>query len=202
MTLRTVAAVAAAATAMLTGCAPSTLTADPAPAALTVGSGGSADRAVLAEIYAGVLRGTGSPVDTRTGLVEGQDLTLLDSGEVTLVPEYTGALLLRLHPGATEIEPDEVFEELNRSLPQGLSVSDPGMAERPGAGDAGEEGSNLPAMAVVPLMRSGVLTGAQVKALNVVAGELTTADLAEMSETVGRGDLTADQAAANWLAAR
>lgn len=202
MTFRVAAAGAVAATAMLTGCAPSTLTADPAPAALTVGAGPAAESQVLAEIYAGVLRGTGSPVRTRLGLTAEQELAELDSGAVTLVPAYTGGLLLRLQPQATAIEPDDVFEELNRSLPQGLSVSDYGTAERPGAGDAGEEGAAMPALNVVPLMRTGVLTTAQVKALNVVAGELTSDDLAEMGEAVrvdGRGP---DRVAGDWLAAR
>ncbi|MGW0044598.1 glycine betaine ABC transporter substrate-binding protein [Rhodococcus sp. NPDC003348] len=199
---RTVAAAALTAVA-LAGCSSgSSLTADPAPAPVTVGSGESAESRVLAEIYAGVLRGTGSPVQTRLGLAEGEDLSALDSGAVTLVPEYTGSLLLRLQPGATAIVSDDVFEELNRSLPQGLSVSDHGLAEAPGAGDAGEEGSDEPALDIVPLMRTGVLTEAQVKALNVVAGELTSAELAEMGERVRRGERSPDQIAGDWLSAR
>ncbi|TQF65557.1 hypothetical protein FK531_20885 [Rhodococcus spelaei] len=189
---------------LLSGCSSddSSLAGAPALPAITVGSGQSAESQVLAEIYAKVLRGTGSPVDTRLGLAQGEDLTELDSGAVTLVPEYTGRLLERLHPGATETKPDAVFEELNRSLPTGLSVSDYGMAEEPGSGEAGTDGSGEPAQNVVPLMRTGVLTEAQVKALNVVAGELTSAELAQMGEAVRRGDRTADQAAADWLGAR
>ncbi|MFF0815448.1 glycine betaine ABC transporter substrate-binding protein [Rhodococcus sp. NPDC003318] len=187
--------------AALVGCAPdSSLTAEPAPAAITVGAGQAPDLAVLAEIYAGVLRGTGSPVDTAPGLAQGQDFAALDDGTVTLVPGYTGPLLQRLQPGATVVDPDDVFEELNRSLPQGLSVSDYGMAEQPGAGESDE--ATEPAANVVPLMRSGVLTTAQVKALNVVAGELTSAELAEMSEAVRRGGLSPGQAAGEWLAQR
>ncbi|MFD3810798.1 glycine betaine ABC transporter substrate-binding protein [Rhodococcus sp. NPDC058639] len=172
------------------------------PDVLTVGSGQSPDSRVLAEIYAAVLRGTGAPVDTRFGLSEGEDLAALDSGEVDVLPEYMGGLLLRLQPGATAIEPDEVFEELNRSLPQGLSVSDYAVAEQPGSGDAGDAGSSAAAANVVPLIRSGALTPEQVKALNVVAGELTTDELAEMGDAVRRGDLEPDRAADDWLAAR
>lgn len=195
-----VTAVALVTVAALAGCSSdSSLTADPAPGPITVGAGASAESQVVAEIYAGVLRGTGSPVQTRLGLADGEDLTLLDSGEVTLVPEYTGALLVRLQPGAAVTDPDEVFEELNRSLPQGLSVSDYGLAEDPEVD--GEEGDRLAAN-VVPLMRTGALTNAQVKALNVVAGELTSTDLAEMGEEVRAGERSPVEVAGDWLAAR
>lgn len=198
--------IAGAVTAMavvLVGCSTGGATAtDPAPAPITVGSGESPESRVLAEIYAAVLRGTGAPVQTRLGLPEEEYLAALDSGSVTLVPEYMGGLLMRLQPGATAIEPDDVFEELNRSLPQGLSVSDYATAEDPDAGDAGDEGSSEPARNVVPLMRSGALTTAQVKALNVVAGELTSDELAEMGDAVRSGELEPDRAAGDWLAAR
>lgn len=191
----------AATAAVVTGCT-SALTADPAPAPITVGAGDAPDSRVLAEIYAAVLRGAGSPVRVEPGLAEDADLAALDAGAVTLVPEYTGRLLLRLHPGSTAIDSEDVFEELNRSLPPGFSVSDQGSAEAPDAGDAGTEGSTRPAQDVVPLMRSGVLTTRQVKALSVVAGELTSADLAAMTESVARGERSPEQVAADWFAAR
>lgn len=197
---------AAAVTAVagtLVGCSTGqVLSTEPDSGGITVGSGQSPDSRVLAEIYAEVLRGTGASVDTRLGLAEGEDLAALDAGAVDVLPEYMGGLLLRLQPGATVIEPDEVFEELNRSLPQGLSVSDYAVAEQPGAGDAGEDGSSAPAANVLPLIRSGALTPDQVKALNVVAGELTTDELAEMEDAVRRGDVEPDRAASDWLAAR
>ncbi|MFD1811585.1 glycine betaine ABC transporter substrate-binding protein [Rhodococcus gannanensis] len=189
--------------AVLGGCSTgSSLTDDPAPGPITVGAGESAESQVVAEIYAEVLRGTGSPVSTRLGLGAGDTLAMLDSGEVTLVPEYTGPLLLQLNPNATvtdPADPDEVFAELNRSLPQGLSVSDQGLAEDPAT--TGEEGERAAAN-VVPLMRAGALTTAQVKALNVVAGELTSEDLADMGETVRGGERSPGRVAGDWLAAR
>ncbi|UOT06360.1 ABC transporter substrate-binding protein [Rhodococcus opacus] len=51
---------------------------------------------------------------------------------------------------------------------------------------------------VVPLFRIGTLTEAQLKALNVVAGELTTADLADMIGQVRGGADSADVARV-WL---
>lgn len=190
--------VAAGVLASQAGCAvDSTRVETPEPSAvIVVGAGQSAESQVVAEIYAGVLRGTGSRVDTRLGLAPGQDLTELDAGSVALVPEYTGRLLERVHPGITETDPDKVYEELNKSLPEGLSVSDYASAEEPGT-DADDEPQN-----VVPLMRTGALTQAQVKALNVVAGELTSAELADMGEAVRGGGRGPGQVAADWLAAR
>lgn len=185
--------------AAVAGCSGSALTDDPAPGSITVGSGESAESRVLAEIYAGVLRGTGSPVQTRLGLGDEETLALLDSGEVTLVPEYTGSLLLQFNPAATVTDPDDVFDELNRSLPQGVSVSDYGLAEDPSV--TGEVGDRA-AENVVPLMRTGALTTTQIKALNVVAGELTSTDLADMGDEVRGGERSPGQVAGDWLAAR
>ena len=185
--------------AAVAGCAGSALTDDPAPGSITVGSGESAESRILAEIYAGVLRGTGSPVETRLGLGDEETLALLDSGEVTLVPEYTGSLLLQFNPAATVTDPDDVFDELNRSLPQGVSVSDYGLAEDPSV--TGEVGDRA-AENVVPLMRTGALTTTQIKALNVVAGELTSTDLADMGDEVRAGERSPGQVAGDWLAAR
>lgn len=191
------------ATGTLVGCSTGqVLSADTDSGVITVGSGQSPDSRVLAEIYAAVLRGTGASVDTRLGLDDGEELAALDDGSVDLVPEYMGGLLLRLQPGAEAIEPDEVFEELNRSLPQGLSVSDYAVAEQPGSGDAGEAGSETAAANVVPLIRGGALTPRQVEALNVVAGELTTDELTEMGDAVRRGEVAPEHAANEWLAAR
>jgi osmoprotectant transport system substrate-binding protein len=112
-----------------------------------------------------------------------------------VVPDFTGQLLHYFQPDATLTDPDEVFEELNRSLPEGLSVSDYSDASL-------DTEKSAPAENVVPLIRNGVLTEDQVKALNVVAGELTSDDLASMAERVRVGELTPEQAADEWRAAR
>lgn len=201
MGLRGAVAVVGAVAVLVSGCS-SALTAEPVPAPLAVGALPTPDGRVLAEIYAGVLRGTGSPVRVVPVPADDGDLAALDAGEVSLVPEYTGRLLLRLQPGATAITSDDVSDALNGALPQGLSVSDQGLAQAPDAGNAGDEGGSAPALDVVPLMRSGVLTGAQIKALSVVAGELTTTDLAAMTRSVTSGESSPERVAADWLAAR
>ncbi|MFD4179566.1 glycine betaine ABC transporter substrate-binding protein [Rhodococcus sp. NPDC058514] len=166
-----------------------------APAAITVGSGESAESQVVAQIYAEILRGTGSPVEVAAPTTRAEYVEELGAADVTVVPDFTGQLLNYFQPDSTLTDPDEVFDELNRSLPEGLSVSDFSDAELEAEGSA-------PAQNVVPLIRNGVLTEDQVKALNVVAGELTSADLAQMGEAVRGGHRTAEQAAADWLAAR
>jgi osmoprotectant transport system substrate-binding protein len=55
-----------------------------------------------------------------------------------------------------------------------------------------------PAQNVVPLYRTGVLDESAVKSFSVVAGELTTADLADMIGEV-RGGAASGDVAGRWL---
>ncbi|MFD4367868.1 glycine betaine ABC transporter substrate-binding protein [Rhodococcus sp. NPDC058521] len=273
------------------GCSVDNSTLDGAGAAgdapIVVGAGSTEVGAVVAQLYAGILRTTGVSVSVRDNLGDRADyLDVLDSGEVTVVPDFTGELLTYFEPAATATTPTDVFGELSASLPQGFSVSDfaaaenrsvlvvdqvvardvhdvddlasrcatstlvvggefdrtalagdtlrsvpdctfagvadgaadPEVLERLGADRAsvgalttlsGLLGSgNLVALSddegafraqnVVPLHRSGTLAEAQIKALNVVAGELTSADLADMVDQVREGAESEDVARA-WL---
>ncbi|WP_072687450.1 ABC transporter substrate-binding protein [Rhodococcus marinonascens] len=100
------------------------------PGDIIVGAGDTAESRILAEIYAGALRSTGTQVSTDPGLGDRTAyLGKLDAGDVTLVPEFTGGLLRHYDPASTETEQDDVFEALSKSLPQGLSVSDFASAE-------------------------------------------------------------------------
>ncbi|MGG7101661.1 glycine betaine ABC transporter substrate-binding protein [Rhodococcus sp. 24CO] len=56
----------------------------------------------------------------------------------------------------------------------------------------------LAAQNVVPLFRTGALSDRAVKALSVVAGELSTTDLAEMIDQVRRGQATPSAVARSW----
>lgn len=264
----------------------------PGPERVVVGSGTSTTSELLAEIYANSLRATGVAVDTRPGLGDRAGyLTELDAAAITLVPEFTGRLLHYYDHDATETVPDDVFEALNKSLPEGLSVSDYAMAEdrsvlvvtaqtadrwhletvddlaphcgeltvattpefaangdlpAPGSGctfagvrDLGDDASAVheltgggvqaaglttasadlasarrgalvpldddavfTAQNVVPLFRKGTLGQAQIEALNIVAGELTTADLAGMLGQLRDGDTSPAEVAQAWLAER
>ena len=79
----------------------------------------------MAEIYAGALRDVGAPV--ADDMLRGDDTALLDEmdrGKVDLFPAFSGELLTSLAPKAIVTSSDEVYDELNRSLPQGVSVGD------------------------------------------------------------------------------
>ncbi|KXP10898.1 hypothetical protein AXK57_05825 [Tsukamurella pulmonis] len=58
----------------------------------------------------------------------------------------------------------------------------------------------VPSRAVVPLVRRDGLTVAQTKRLSAIAGELTTADLAEMIAEVDAGRRTPEEATGDWAA--
>ncbi len=55
--------------------------------------------------------------------------------------------------------------------------------------------------AVVPLYRRSAVTTTQARAMNAVAGELKTADLAAMTAQVAAGSSTAEAEAGAWLGA-
>ncbi|MFX0575692.1 glycine betaine ABC transporter substrate-binding protein [Nocardia nepalensis] len=95
---------------------------------------------LLAQIYAGALARTGARTAVAADLGRRADyLAALDAGTVTVVGEHSGELLTFLNSGAQARKPEvttdvadksgpvrlSVTEELNRSLPEGLAVSDP-----------------------------------------------------------------------------
>jgi glycine betaine/choline ABC-type transport system substrate-binding protein len=173
---------------------------------IVVGSADTPESAIVAELYAGALARTGASVRTALELGERTAyLNALDSGRITLVPEQSGAYLAYLHPSADVTDADDVYQELNRSLPEGISVSDYAMAEIPAqsaqsASAAPADGSadETPAQNVLPVFRTGELTDDQVRRLNIVAGELTTAGLAELTDAFAAGEPSGD-VARSWL---
>ncbi|MFY2789113.1 glycine betaine ABC transporter substrate-binding protein [Rhodococcus sp. MALMAid1271] len=275
---------------LLGGCSAATPTGSAATP--VVGSGSSDLSRLLAQIYAGGLRSTGVDVEVKEDLGDRADyLAALDRGEVTMVPDLTGELLRTFDTlsGATEAE--DVYTDLNRSLPAGLSVGDYATAEDrlaiavasgsefadgttvtdflrredrtvgivdgqvdptdvvrafptrqlptfTGAAvtdvvqysdaqtaveglNAGEveslairtasfgplakdlttlpdEDHVYPAQNVVPLYRNGLLSESALRSFSVVAGELTTADLADMIGEVRSGVPSGD-VAGRWL---
>lgn len=272
---------------LLGGCSAATST-DPV-ATPVVGSGSSDLSRLLAQIYAGGLRSTGVDVEVKEDLGDRADyLAALDRGEVTMVPDLTGELLRTFDTLSDATEAEDVYTELNRSLPSGLSVGDYATAEdriaiavASGSTSAdtprdlvfGEEATigtvegevdpldvvNIlprseptftgasfaefmvypdaqfavdelnsgavaalairtasfgplakdlttlpdedhvyPAQNVVPLYRNGLLSESALRSFSVVAGELTTADLADMIGEVRSGVPSGD-VAGRWL---
>ena len=93
--------------------------------ALTVAHDGTLEMRVAAAVYGGALARTGVRVTTHDA-PDGES-ALLDgvaSGEVGLFPAFTGDLLQRLTPNPSAITSDDVLAEVNRSLPQQVSVGD------------------------------------------------------------------------------
>jgi osmoprotectant transport system substrate-binding protein len=266
------------------GCARDPNAPDAAPAlpAVVVGSGDSVVSDLIARFYAGALARMGTAVSTRFDLGERrQYLAQLGSGRITLVPEFGAELLTYYNPDARERAPKPVADELSRSLPEGLSVSDfsdttdwrsaialpHASAATLNARTLGElaphcrdltlgvpTGSLPPAVpatdqscafaavkqypadrlanaltageiqaallpptrttgfAVVadseyaiaaenplPLFRTGALSDAQIKKLNIVAGELDTGELATMVADISAHRATPDAEASGWL---
>ncbi|WP_433629358.1 glycine betaine ABC transporter substrate-binding protein [Nocardia sp. CA-120079] len=107
---------------------------------IAVGAGDSMESNLLAQIYAGALARTGARTSVTADLGNRADyLAALDAGMVTVVGEHSGELLTFLNADAQARKPEvttevadksapvrlSVTEELNRSLPEGLAVSDP-----------------------------------------------------------------------------
>ncbi|KQU61383.1 ABC transporter substrate-binding protein [Rhodococcus sp. Leaf278] len=271
---------------LLGGCSAVT---EPATGPVVVGSGSSDMSRLLAQIYAGGLRSTGADVEVKENLGDRADyLGALDRGEVTMVPDLTGELLRTYDTLAAATEAEDVYTDLNRSLPAGLSVGDYATAEDriaiavASGGESGEEtvtdflgreertvgivdgqvdpmdvfaqgmrsptftGASFtdvtpyadaqaafdgvsagevdvlairtasfgplakdlttlpdddhvyPAQNVVPLYRNGVIGESASRSFSVVAGELTTADLADMIGEVRSGASSGD-VAGRWL---
>jgi osmoprotectant transport system substrate-binding protein len=252
---------------------------------IVVGSGDDVRDELVAEIYAGALRSVGADVRTDTRIGDrAAYLAALDSGDADVVPELTGELLTTFDSTSGATSADDVFVDLNKALPTGLSVTDYAtaedrqavavttsgpladatavediaprcgtstlvlaeadaaavdvLAERYGCtfgsvdtvaddegvvdaladgsaqvgiirtASAGPGAKDLTALTdtdevfaaqnVVPLFRDGVLSDSEIRAFSVVAGELTTADLADMIGEVRDGASSGD-VAARWL---
>ncbi|GAA3687985.1 glycine betaine ABC transporter substrate-binding protein [Gordonia hankookensis] len=99
--------------------------ADSSDGGLVMGAPNSPSMQVMAQIYAGALRHAGTPVSTT--VPRGDYRSLLDDMDATTVdlfPAFSGQLLSELAPQLTPPTADDVFTDLNRSLPQGVSVGD------------------------------------------------------------------------------
>lgn len=108
---------------LLSACAPSS----PAPGAsgssaarsanIVVGSADFSESAVLGELYAQAMQAKGLRASTRLGIGSREVyLSALQDGAVSVVPEYSGNLLLYFDQN----NPAETAEEIGRALPEAL----------------------------------------------------------------------------------
>jgi osmoprotectant transport system substrate-binding protein len=97
---------------------------------ITVGSAAFPENEILAEIYAQGLEAKGIKVKKKLN-IGARELYIkaLQSGEIDLVPEYSGNLLTYFDPKATATAPEQVDEALDDALPEGLEVLDASKAE-------------------------------------------------------------------------
>lgn len=106
----------------------------PPATSVAVGAGPDAATTLLAHLYAAALRSYGSPAHVE----QGHDaLTDLDTGDVEVVPGFTGALLVRFDPDAKARAPEQVYRLMISALPEGI-----------GAGDYAQSAEDKPALAV------------------------------------------------------
>jgi osmoprotectant transport system substrate-binding protein len=123
-------AVLASAALVLSGCAAAAEDEAPemdaAPAmteVIVVGSQAYYSNEIIAEIYAQALESAGYEVERKFQIGQ-RDAYLpeLESGAVDLFPEYTGNLLQFYAPDTAATQADEVYEELQSALPEGLTA--------------------------------------------------------------------------------
>jgi len=101
---------------------------------VAVGAGDDPESALLAQVYAAALRYYGSPAHVESSHDPVADL---DTGDVTVVPGFTGRLLQRFDPDSTARADEQVYRSMISALPEGI-----------GAGDYTQSAQDKPALAV------------------------------------------------------
>ena len=97
---------------------------------VTVGSANFPESELLAEIYAAALEAKGIQVERQLG-IGAREVTYgqLQSGDLTIMPEYNGALLQYLDQNATATTTQDVNTALAAALPAELQILDSAAAE-------------------------------------------------------------------------
>ncbi|MFT4110971.1 ABC transporter substrate-binding protein [Propionicimonas sp.] len=135
-------ALAAAVVAALTlaACSSGDPLATPAPGSATqssaaavsvvVGSANFPENELLAQIYAQALKAKGVNVSTKLNIGSRETyVPALKSGEINLLPEYTGAFAKYLDPNADTSTTEAALAALTSALPDTLTVLDPAPAQ-------------------------------------------------------------------------
>lgn len=97
---------------------------------ITVGSAAFPENEIIAEIYAQALEAKGVTVEKKLNIGAREVyIPALEKGEIDLLPEYSGNLLLYLDQDATATAPEEVLDALDDAVPEGLEVLEASEAE-------------------------------------------------------------------------
>lgn len=124
------AAVAVGATVALAGCASGDpldggSTGEGSSETLVIGSQDYYSNEIIAELYAQALEENGYTVDRQYRIGQREVyIPEIESGAIDVFPEYTGNLLQYYVPDTTATTSDDVYAELETSLPDGLRVLD------------------------------------------------------------------------------
>lgn len=97
---------------------------------IVVGSAEFPENAIIAEIYAQALEAEGVKVSKKLNIGAREAyIKALESGEIDLVPEYSGNLLSYYDPKTTATSPEQIDDALDDALPDELEVLDASPAE-------------------------------------------------------------------------
>ena len=99
--------------------------------AITVGSANFPENVVLAEVYAGALSAKDFDVSKKLNVGSREAIfPAMEKGEITVLPEYSGALLSYLTEAKSDAkEIDQQVDEIKQNLPSSLTVLTPSAAE-------------------------------------------------------------------------
>jgi osmoprotectant transport system substrate-binding protein len=98
--------------------------------AVVVGSANFPESELLAQIYAQALRAKGVTVTTKLNIGSRETyVPALKSGEINLIPEYTGAFAKYLNPDADTGTTEAALAAVKAALPANLTVLDPAPAQ-------------------------------------------------------------------------
>ncbi|GGK56230.1 ABC transporter substrate-binding protein [Ornithinimicrobium pekingense] len=97
---------------------------------VVVGSANFPENELLAEIYAAALSDQGVEVSTTLNIGSRETyMAGLEDGSIDLIPEYTGGLATFLNPEITATSSEEVLQEAQDNLPEGLQLLEISEAE-------------------------------------------------------------------------
>jgi glycine betaine/choline ABC-type transport system substrate-binding protein len=91
------------------------------PPSIAVGSTSDPESQLIAHLYAAALRFYGSPAHVQS---VPDPISGLDSGEVRVVPGFTGRLLARFDPDAIARSDAQVYRAMVSALPEGVAAGD------------------------------------------------------------------------------
>jgi glycine betaine/choline ABC-type transport system substrate-binding protein len=88
---------------------------------IAVGAKPDSESSLVAHLYAAALRSYGSPAHVQSA---SDPLSELDSGEIRIVPGFTGQFLARFQPDATARSAAQVYRAMVSALPEGVAAGD------------------------------------------------------------------------------